>query len=318
MSNPLPSLIIGPAIVTWNGHTYYTKGGVKAEFKRETFKIETDMDGQIDERMKTQMLEVSFQPVGMIADLTGFYYTVSQVGKSIFTSSALPLVIVTKFGGASNTGQTITYPRAGLLKLPQFRLKATDTLFGDMAFACPGVPTVQPNTSTAWETIADAAFADTTFDETKIVTDIYHADYGSSPFAAMGSKTGFEIDITAEMANIEDDSYGIVDIILKSLTGSAKFVPNNLTQANVATLMNYQNTGYVFPGQSLSPGSTDLVVVGSGNNGLTLTATLKNAGPKGVTYMYGIDKHRYEGVEFTSKRTWTSGTANSLFTMAVA
>src|SRR6267154_1996638 len=189
MSNPiLPIVIVGPAIVTWNGKSFYSKAGVKSEFKRDTFKIETDFDGTIDERMKTQMTEISLQPDGQISDLPKYFpYTVGAIGKSIFGASPLPLVIVTKFGGASNTGQTITFPRAAISKLAQLRLKPTDTLFGDMTFSCLGVPTVQPNTATAWQTIADSAFADATFDETKIVTDIYTAAYGSAPYNAIGS-----------------------------------------------------------------------------------------------------------------------------------
>lgn len=162
MGNPiLPNIIVGPAIVTWNGKSFYSKAGIKAEFKRETFKVETDFDGQIDERMKTQMTEVSFQPDGQMSTLTKYFpYAVTDIGKSIFGATPLPLVIQTKFGGASNTGQTITYPRAALSKLPQLRLKPTDTLFGEMTFTCLGNPTVQPNTSNAWQTIADAAFGD--------------------------------------------------------------------------------------------------------------------------------------------------------------
>ena len=61
--NPiLPTIITGPAIIIWNGKSYYSKKGIKAELKRDTFKVETDFDGQIDERAKTQRTEISFQP----------------------------------------------------------------------------------------------------------------------------------------------------------------------------------------------------------------------------------------------------------------
>ncbi len=69
--------------------------------------------------------------------------------------------------------------------------------------------------ATAWQTIADAAFADTNFDETQIITDTYSAAYGSSPFNAMGSMAGFELDIAMATESILADDYGIVDMILK-------------------------------------------------------------------------------------------------------
>jgi hypothetical protein len=320
MSNPvLPTIIVGPAIVTWNGKSFYSKAGIKAEFKRDTFKIETDFDGQIDERAKTQMTEVSFQPDGQISTLTKYFpYAVAQIGSSIFGTTALPLVIQTKFGGASNTGQTITYPRAALSKQPQLRLKATDTLFGDMTFTCLGVPTVQPTGATAWQAIADAAFGDTTFDETSIITDIYTASYGSSPYNTIGSMAGFEIDLAMATEQIVADDFGIVDMILKSLTATAKFAPSNLTEAQLYTLLANQNTGYVYPGQSLSKTNTNLVIAGSGNAAHTLTVTINNAGPKQAGFMCSTGKHRFDAIEFTSKRTWTAGAANALWTLAFA
>ena len=322
MGNPvLPTIIVGPAIVTWNGYGYYFQGPLKADFKRETFNIETQFDGKIDERMKTQITEVSGIPAGQMssAGMTAMFpYAVGAVGKSIFGAADLPLVIVTKFGGASNTGQTITYPRAALSKLPQLRLHPLRTLFGDITFSCLGDPTVQPNTATAWQTIADAAFGDTSFDETQLITDIYTAAYGAAPYNAMGSMAGFEVDIAMATENILADDFGIVDMILKELTATAKFAPSNLTQAQVSTLMNAQGTNYIFPGQSLAKANTDLVIAGSGNGAHTLTVTIKNAGPKDAGFMYSTKDHRHGAVGFTSKRTWTAGAANALFTLSVA
>ncbi|MDB6022615.1 MAG: hypothetical protein JWQ04_2472 [Pedosphaera sp.] len=320
MSNPiLPNIIVGPAIIIWNGKSFYSKAGIKAEFKRETFKIETDFDGEIDERMKTQMTEVSLQPDGQISNLIKYFpYAVGDVGKSIFGATALPLVIQTKFGGASNTGQTITYPRAALSKLPQLRLKTTDTLFGDMTFTCLGVPTVQPTGASAWQAIADAAFADASFDETAIITDSYSAAFGSSPYNTMGSMAGFVVDIVAGLETITADDFGIVDMILKSLTATAKFAPSNLTEAQLYTLLANQGSGYVYPGQSLAKNNTDLIIAGSGNAAHTLTVTIKNAGPKQAGFLYSTGKHRHEAIEFTSKRTWTGGAANALWTLALA
>ncbi|GEM_PF-1905727 len=328
MSNPvLPTIIVSPAIVTWNGCSYYTKAGIKSEYKRETFTVESDTDGKIDERMKSQITEISFQPVGMIklggdSALAAFFpYSVSAIGKSIFTGltgADLPLVIATKFGGTGNLGQTITFPKAGVSKLPQLRLKPTDTLFGDMAFTCIGDATVQPNTASAWATLASTTFADTTFDETMIVTDSYSAAFGAAPYNSMGSMAGFEMDIALETAQIAADDYGIADIILKGLTATAKFAPSNLTETQVQTLLAAQGSGYVFPGQSLAKTATDLVITGSGNGAKTLTATIHNAGPKEAGFMYNIDKHRLDAIGFTSKRTWTAGAANPLFSFTVA
>jgi hypothetical protein len=315
-----PVVIVGPAIVTWNGYSYYFKSGLKSEFKRETFKIETDFDGAIDERMKAQMMEISGTPVGMISSSglsAMFPYGVSAIGKSVFSASDEPLVIVTKFGGTGNAGQTITYPRGALTKLPKLKLSPVATALGDITFTCLGDPSVQPNTATAWNTVASATFADTTFDESQIITDSYTAAYGSTPYNAMGSMAGFEIDIAMALNTITADDFGVVDMILKELTASAKFAPSNLTETQVYTLLNLQNTGYIFPGVSLSKANTNLVITGSGNGAHTLTATIYNAGPKQGGFMYSTANHRLDALEFTSKRTWTGGAANALFAFSV-
>jgi hypothetical protein len=320
MSSPiLPIILTGPAIIQWNGKSYYSKAGIKSEFKRETFKVVTDFDGQIDERAKTQLTELTFQPDGQISNLNKYFpYAVTQIGGSVFGTTPLPLVIQTKFGGASNTGQTITFPRAALTKQPQLNLKPTATLFGELTFTCLGVPTVQPTGATAWQTIVDAAFSDATYDETAIVTDTYAAAYGSSPYNAMGSLAGFEINLALETEKIVADDFGIADIILKSLTASAKFAPSNLTEAQLYTLLANQGTAYVYPGQSLSKSNTNLVITGSGNSGKTLTVTINNAGPRQAGLVYAMGKPRFDSLEFTSKRTWTSGAANPLFTLTFA
>ena len=59
-----------------------------------------------------------------------------------------------------------------------------------------------------------AAFADVTFDETAIITDSYSAAYGGSPYAAMGSWAGFEVDLAMETSNVVADDYGLVNIVV--------------------------------------------------------------------------------------------------------
>ncbi len=318
MLTPLPQIISGPAIIQWNGKSYYSKNGIRAEFKRETFNITTDSDGQIDERARLQFTEITLQPDGQVSNLNKYFpYGTGQVGASIFGRTNLPLVIMTRFGGAANTGQIITYPRAAVSALPKLQLKSTDTLFGEMTFTALGVPNVQPNSANAWQGIVDSVFNDNSFDETAILTDTYTASYGNAPYNAMGSMGGFEVELAMETERIIADDFGLVDLILKSLTATAKFAPSNLTEPQVYALLSNQGANYINPGQSLSKSNTNLIITGSGNGSRTLTVTLNNAGPKQAALAYNSTKHRFDAVEFTTRRTWTSGAANPLFTLAV-
>ena len=310
----LPSIITGPAVIRWNGKTFYSKNGIEVHFRRETFRVETDGQGTIDERARLQFTEIRFTPDGQVGGLEKYFpYTMDRIGTSIFGTTPLPLVIQTKFGGANNTGQAINYPRAAVSALPVLRLKPTETLFGPMTFTALGMPTIQPTAPNAWQSIVDLAFADTSFDETSLITDTYTASYGASPYDAMGSISGFEFAVAMGTERIVADDYGLVDLILKSMTAGVKFAPVNLTEAQVYALLANQGAGCVLPGQSLSKNNTNLVITGSGNAARTLTVTLNNAGPKQAGFLYDSTRHRFESLEFTSKRTWSNGTAAPLF-----
>lgn len=329
---PLPTIvqplnIIGPAIITWNGYVYYFKDGIKSSLQRETWEESNDFGGTFDTRAKSQKTVISGRPAGMVNQLTAtsgksaiFPYKLAQVGSSIFgtVASPLPLVIQTQFGGASNTGQTITFVRGGMSKFSPVNLKSQESLYGDLEFTCLGIPTAASTGAGAWNAIADAAFADTSYDDTQIISDIYVSAFGSSPYNAMGSHNGYEIDVPLKLNTVMSDDYGITDMVIDSIgPATAKFAPSNLTEAQIWTLINAQGAGYIQPGMSLSKAGTSLVISGTGNGAHTLVATINNAGPKDAEFIYDKKNNRIQQVAFTSKITSTSGMLNANFTFVV-
>lgn len=235
-------------------------------------------------------------------------YNVDSIGKSIFGSAATTCIIQTI------DGRKITYHRAGILKTPSLNLKPSDTLMGDMTIRCLGIAATQMTDPAYLLTRASAGFSDASFDETKIVTDIYSAAYGTTPYDAMGAMDGFEIALDVATKDIETDDFGLVDTIVTSLAATAKFRPSNLTEAQLDTLLNYQNSGVIIPGQSFSKSNTDLVIAGVSG---ALVATIKNAGPHQNAAQYQTAQHVHDQIEFVSKRTWTSGAANALWSLVV-
>ena len=314
MSLPTPVIIQGPAIVTFNGQSFYTKGGIKKTLKRDTFDVTTDAWGKVDERLTSQVTELSFTPAGNIgttAQLTAhFPYAASAIGQSIFNPAGgadLPLVIQTL------AGETITYPRAAITKLPTLNLKATDTLLGEITFTALTSSSTQLTATGALKTNSTTAFSDTTFDPSKIFTAAYQAAWGStSPYNAMISTDGFEFSVDIGLKPVTVDVWGVVDMYLESIVATAKFAPANLTETQLDTLLNVQGTNAIVPGMSLAVAGTDLVI-----SSAPLTVTLKNAGPKDADYIYTVGQHRFQGVQFISKRTFTTGAANPLWIFSV-
>jgi hypothetical protein len=320
MGNPvLPVIIPGPAIVQFDTRSFYTKSDIMEELVLGSFMVECDMHGPIDERKSSQLTRLRFTPAGEIRALDKvFPVGVANIGGSIFGSANKTVVVHTKFGGALGTGQTITYPRGGISRMPAMKLRPRDELFGEMEILCIGDKATQNNTVGYWRAVADAAFTDATFDESKVVTDYYSAAWGGAPFATMGAMAGFEFEIGMQTEEIPADDVGIADIVLKGLTGMVRFAPSNISLADLDTLLAAQTASAVLPGQSFTKGNQDLVITGGGNGGVVLTATLHKAGPKAYQGQYGMAKHRHRTVEFTSRRTWTAGVAQPLFTIAAA
>lgn len=324
-----PLVIVGPAILKWNGYTYYFKDGLKSAFERETFSVGSDFGGDFDERLKTQKSVLSGTPVGMVSLFTTssgvsamFPYGPAVIGQpgAIMGLPASPntVEILTQFGGGSNTGQTITYVRGGLTKHPTVSLGSQKTLAGEIEFTCIGNPVTANSATGAWEAGVDAAFSDTSFDQSQIVSDIYTAGFGSSPYAAMGSHNGFEFDIPLKLNTVTSDDYGITDMIVDSLgPPTVKFAPNSLTEAQIWTMLNAQGASVIQPGMSIAKAGNTLTIAGTGNGAHTLSLSIPNMGAKNGGFIYDKKNNRVQEVMFVGARTWTSGAPNALYTATV-
>jgi hypothetical protein len=310
----IPLRIHGPAVVSFNGVTYYFKAGLKGTIKRNRVKIEVDAFGQIAEVAKDCVVEFTGTPAGAIraADLAGqMPYLPSQIGQSIFGNTDTPLVVQT-----INDGAAITWQRGAISKYAPILLSATHgTIYkGDMTFSCLMAGNFTPTAANAWKAITSAAFADTSFDASTVRMGQYTAAWGtSSPYNAMISEDGFLLrpEITTE--NILVDNYGVIDMALKRVTGTAQFKPANLTESQVDTLIALQGSSAMLTGQAIGDGGNDLVI--SSN---LLTATLKTAGAVDYELMYATGKLRTGDVAFGAATTFNNGTPNPIFTFTVS
>ena len=309
----IPLRIHGPAVIIFNGVTYYFKTGLKGSIKRRRAKIEVDAFGQIAEVARDCVVEFTGTPAGAIrtADLAGqMPYATSMVGQSIFGTNDVPLVVQT-----INDGATITWARGAISKYAPILLSATHgTLYkGDMTFACLMASNYSLTGATAWKSITSTPFADTTFNSTNVRMAQFVASWGSTtPYNSMISEDGFTLtpEITTEPISV--DNYGIIDIALKSMTGTAKFKPANLTEAQTDTLVELQGSSALLPGAAIGDGGNDLVI--SSN---LLVATLKQAGAVDYELLYATGKLRLGEVAFGAATTFTNGVPNPIVTFSI-
>lgn len=305
----LPTIIQGPAVLIHNGASFYSEAGFDDSYEPETWKVRTDAAGEIDERFASDRRKFSWTPDGQMKDLTKYFpHAVTDIGKSMFGKAAPDDSVVIH----TIDGRKITYPRGVVTKSPILRLGPKSTLFGQMEITCIGKAATQRTAADYWKTVTALAFADATFDETKISSAIYSAAFGLAPYDAMGALDGFEVEIQYEIDTMKAIDVGIANLVLKGMTGMARFKPDNLTEAQIDTLLGRQGVGALQPGESLAKSNTNLVIASD-----VFSATLFKAGPKSIKGKYATGVHLHDTLEFTSKRTWTAGAANPLFVFTV-
>ena len=301
-----PTIIKGPAKLTWNSFTYFTLGDITVT-PRHTFNpINSSIAGKVVDVLFSTMFEISFQPVGMKpGDFTQFFpYQPVNVGDSIFGSNAL--VILTK------DGRSITYHEAGVLTSPQLDLSPRRTIFGDMSFAAIGVQSGVGTGAANFKTEGSTAWAWTGYNEATIYQDLYSAAYGATPYDSIAALDGFQVDAQVETSEIESDDQGISDIVVTSVAYMAKFAPSNLTAAQLDTMCALQGASASVPGTRIES-ATDLIITPD-NTGVT--TTLKNALPSVGGQIHSVSAHQHQDVEFRAGAANTTGTPDALITWA--
>jgi hypothetical protein len=309
----IPLRIHGPAIIQFKGVSYYFKTGLKGSVKRTLAKIHVDAFGQIAEVARDCVVEFTGTPAGAIrvADLAGqMPYLPSNIGQSIFGMADAPLTIQTM-----NDGAAITWQRGAISKYAPILLSATrGTIYqGDMTFSCLMASTFDTAAATAWKNIAPSPFADATFDPTTIQPAEYIAAWGSmAPYNCMIAQEGFLLSPSIVTENISVDNYGIIDMALKSVGGSVRFKPANLSEPQLDALISLQGATALLPGAVMGDGGNDLVITGK-----RLVATLKTAGAVDYGLLYATGRLRAGEVAFAAATTFATGVPNPIFTFAV-
>lgn len=320
MSVPvIPSVIRGPGIITYNGYSFYFKDDIKIRPARGTTAVTADMFGTLDMRHASVMVDIEATPAGMLTSLAKYYpygptslVPASSVGNSIFTAADVPLVIATK------AGLTITFARGGIAQMPTLFLSPRKTAFGPMRFSALG-KRASLQTTVAWlKAIANQAFADTSFDDSKMKTDVFTGTLGvrAAPYNAIGARQGFEIDLALSLDDVPDDNVGIADRIITDITAKCRFAPNNLTQAQLDAIASYDGADAIIPGQSVARGpagvAEDLTIAAD-----VLAATLHTVGLTSNENGVGVKVDQNGNVEFFARQTFTAGVVNPLVTLTL-
>jgi hypothetical protein len=307
---PPPTIIQGPACVSWNSYDFYTQGNVTIHYRYETWNPNTAAYGKLGERFKSKVAEVRFTPAGMYTPASAVKYwpnSQADAGKSLFGSVPASVVI------APLTGNKVTFVRGGVSQWPALKLSPLSTVWQEMSFLCVGDAALDPTNAAYVQSIAATAFP-ATFDETKVISPRYTASFTGADGAAQSGvepdDEGFMVEPIFETRALSLANFGLVDAIITSIGWRARFKPLSLTEAQIAAALGLQNTTAVQPGDAIGR-STDLVIAGA-----SLTWTGKRAGLTDAALAYGPGQWRQGEVAFVGKSLFTSGVPQALWVFA--
>jgi hypothetical protein len=301
--------IAGPAILTFDSGIWYTEGDIDVSIPQELWDVVSSRFGLIGRRIKSlPVATISFKPDGQITSgrmTKGFPYTAADVGKSIFGAADKSLVINTL------AGQKYTFKRAGVSGCPGFNLSAVSTAFdGTMQFMAVHSHAGEVTVAGNFLAIAAEAFADVTFDQSKLLSPGYTAAWGTA-FTAAESLNGFKVACPIAVSPISVDRFGVVDVILTSVgPASCRFAPAGMAEADWLAAAALDGASVRMPGTA---GSVSLVITGTG-----LVVTLPNATLSQAALGFGTTKERLGEFVFSNHTVFTLGVPALPLTIAVS
>lgn len=279
MSIARSSIKMGPAAVKIGSTYIYFKDGLKLSTEVKTFNVEADGFGS-DPRYDDIMLMLSGTPSGMWTTglLSILYPWLNPTsGTSIFGASDTALVILPLNG----TDDKITFPSYGVSKMPSLTLSAGRTAFGEIEFSLPVKNNTAWSDSAARFAIASqVSFPDSSFAFASIPTVPYSVSLSgaSSPWDAIVTKAGVQVDFGLKLSDIKLDSDGTVDRRISDLEVSVKLAAANPTMSEILAKLALQGSG-VARGVSFAAGGADMTITGGVGNPIVVVkgARLKSA-----------------------------------------
>lgn len=302
------TILRGPAVVQFDGASYFTKGDVQVDISVSTFDVATSAHGKVDQRVDDRVCRVRFTPAGEIENLgVTWPYGSMVLGTSIFTGTDKPLVVHTL------AGRKLTFSAAAITRMPGLRLAATSTIHGEMEFTCLGANNEAWTEADNLVAIADTAYSDATFAPASIVTQPYTGVWGgSAPWSTIKTFDGWTVDFDLGLSPVTTDADGVVDMMFSDLTVRATCKPQGVTESELIAALKVQGSGAT-RGRSLQANSNDLVLTGTG-----LIVTLKSAQISAGSMAFSPTSPRMQDVTWIATRPFATGVAGALFTLATS
>jgi hypothetical protein len=292
------TIVRGPCRITYDGATFFSKGGVALSMSNETFDKETDAYGVVGRAKSDLKISISFEPVGEIEAITTLFpYASTLMGASIYGSTDKPLVLI-------SADATYTFLAAAITKIPTIKCSANSTAIGSVEFTAILKKDGNPDIAADYFVkSAGGVVQAVVFDPTTIVTAPYSATLGSLSFM---SEAGFEISFDAKMNPVKVDGIGTVDMSFQDLEFTVTCIPTGVPDTSFDTYF-----GSLSAGEELAAVSLDISTTTS--KGLNFDSTSVQV--MDLQRRFSPNDNRLGQLTLKSKRTVSSGIAVPIYTL---
>jgi hypothetical protein len=293
------TIVRGPCRITYDGATFYSKGGVSLTLTNSTFDKETDAYGVVGRAKTDLQIVVEFEPIGEIESLAVLFpYGNTAMGASIYGSTDKPLVIVTTDG-------TYTVNNAAITQMPSIRCSANNTAFGSVQFTGLLDINGDPALLADYYSVGASGVIGIDFDATKLITAPYQATL--FPIGPFFSEAGFEISFDLSLNPVTVDGIGTVDMSLQNLGATISFIPTGISKTTFDTFFGLLDAGEELPSSTLN---IQTATVG----GLIFEADAVQL--LDLQNRFSPTDNRLGQVTLAAKRTFSTGNPVALFTVA--
>lgn len=315
-------IIAGPAIIKYDGKTYYTTEDISVQITKTFRERNTSAFGTIGQTLLDCTAEITFTPVPDVNYLVapGGSGSIAQgllknlllnIGQRIYGGTDKPLVI------QSIDGKEYTFARAAQTNIPTINTGAENDLIGEVTFTCLRANATAPFAANSIVEIDTVAFADTSFDPANAFSghEIFHSRWGSTDI-----ETTEGVEITFDFT-LEDDvtnGGGIRDKGHTNTIINASFTPVGLTDAEYMDLVRPQSKGSEYDiVRGKQPAVQDLKLCNDPAFAEGILMTLKNAIVVSGNPVFGAATKRNGTVELIATKAFSAGVPQAQFAVEI-
>lgn len=286
----------GPAYATHDSLTYQFREDWEAAHEIITIDEMTNLQGKVGEREDFSRSLIRATPIAFTSTLASVLAKLFKfggkvgivegqgVGKKLFPSTDLPLVIQTSNGGTSDLGQSITFSAAALQQPPELTFGANLPLFGQAEWLALRKDNTAATDAAAHVAVADSTFTEPSFSPTNINNTTYTLAWGSSgsPFTGIEcDENGVKVKVTYAWQERKTWTDGLIQLQLSDVQVEASFTPINFDAANFHNTFLLQDGASAGRGKLLSSRGAQLTITGAtaGDPLLILPSCVPITGP---------------------------------------